>query len=91
MPKKRKSGGRSKGGKGMASKVQCSLCGQMVPRDKAKKMTSYVTLVDRTLAKELRSSGASIPSYRREKWYCVSCAVHRGVVKVRSKSSRRSP
>ncbi len=88
MPKKRKSRGRSKGSKGRADKVQCASCGQMVPRDKAKKVSRFVSLVDRSLAKELRAKGAQIASTRVSKYYCVSCAVHRRVVKVRAKAER---
>ena len=90
MPSKRKSGGRSKGGKGASGYVQCESCGGLVPRDKAKKVTRRVSMVDYALAKELRQQGAFIASPVKTKYYCVSCAVHRGVVKVRSKNSRRS-
>ncbi len=89
MPKKRKSRGRSKGGKGKSGVVQCSSCGSLVPRDKAKKMTKWFSFVDPTLSKELRAQGAFIPRERVTKYYCVSCAVHRGVVKVRSESERK--
>jgi small subunit ribosomal protein S26e len=61
----------------------------MVPRDKAKKVTGRITLVEPTLAKELRSQGAYIAPSTDVKFYCVSCAVHRGVVKVRSELERR--
>lgn len=88
MPKKRRSRGRSKGGKGIADKVQCASCGQLVPRDKAKKVSRYISLVDRSLAKELRSKGARIASTKVSTYYCVSCAVHRRVVKVRAKDER---
>ncbi|WP_455364257.1 30S ribosomal protein S26e [[Eubacterium] cellulosolvens] len=89
MPKKRSSRGRSKGGKGASGLVQCDSCGALIPRDKAKHATRYVSLVDRSLAKELRSQGAQIASQRVTRTYCVSCAVHRGVVKVRSKIDRK--
>jgi small subunit ribosomal protein S26e len=89
MPKKRRSSGRSKGGKGRAGAVQCSQCGKRVPRDKAKRVTKPVSLVGYQIAKELRSQGAIIPRQRVTKYYCVSCAVHRGVVTIRSKSRRR--
>ena len=89
MPKKRSSRGRSKGGKGASGFVQCDNCGGLVPRDKAKHVSRYVSLVDRTLAKELKSQGAQIASQKVVKTYCVSCAVHYGVVKVRSKYDRR--
>ena len=90
MPKKRSSGGRSKGGKGRSGMVQCSFCGAQVPRDKAKRITKYTSLVDSRLLKELKDQGAQIARYRTTKYLCVSCAVHRGVVKVRSKEERKT-
>ena len=89
MPKKRKCRGRSKGGKGRSELVHCSGCGCLVPRDKAKKVTTWVSFVDPALAKELRAQGAFIPREKVVKYYCISCAVYRGVVKVRSKEERK--
>lgn len=90
MPQKRKSRGRTKGDKGRAGYVQCSMCGGRVPRDKAKKVTVYSSLVDSALAKELRTKGTYMPRHAVEKYYCVSCAVHRGISKVRAKAERHS-
>lgn len=90
MPKKRSSGGRSKGGKGRSGMVQCSFCGAQVPRDKAKRVTRYTSLVEPRLLKELQGQGARIARSKKVQYLCISCAVHRGVVKVRSKESRRS-
>jgi small subunit ribosomal protein S26e len=91
LPKKRKSGGRTKGKKGRGYTVQCSQCGRMVPRDKAKKQTQVRGMIaDPVFAKELRKSGTYIPRNVSVKWYCISCAVHRKVVKVRSESERKS-
>lgn len=89
MGKKRKSRGRAKGGKGRSDQVHCSRCGSLVPRDKAKKMTSRVSLVEPTLAKELRAAGAYIAAPTTIKYMCISCAVHYGAVKVRAKEERR--
>ncbi|MCW3992696.1 MAG: 30S ribosomal protein S26e [Candidatus Bathyarchaeota archaeon] len=90
MPKKRSSGGRSKGGKGRSGMVQCSYCGGLVPRDKAKRVTRWTSLVDYRLMKELRDQGARIARTKTTKYLCISCAVHRGVVKVRGKEERKS-
>jgi len=90
MPVKRKSRGRSKGNKGKGSLVQCQGCGQQVPRDKAKRVSRRVSLVDSLLYKELKQQGTYIASSHETKYYCISCAVHRGVVKVRNKNERRS-
>jgi len=91
MPKKRRSGGRSKGSKGRSEVVQCSNCGAYVPRDKAKRATTWVSLVDPSLSKELRAQGAYIPRQRVLKNYCISCAVHFGLTKVRARDERRLP
>lgn len=90
MPKKRRSGGRSKGGQGRSGTVQCSFCGAQIPRDKAKRVTRYTSLVESRLLKELRDKGTRISRYKTTKYLCVSCAVHRGVVKVRGKSERKT-
>lgn len=90
MPYKRKSRGRSKGSKGKSGGVQCVSCGEMVPRDKAKKVTGRFSVVDRVLARELRQKGTYISAPMQVKYYCVSCAVHRGIVKVRAKNERRT-
>jgi small subunit ribosomal protein S26e len=66
------------------------MCGQVVPRDKAKKVTHRFSLVDASLAKELRQKGAYIAAPVETKYYCISCAVHRGVVKVRAADERRT-
>lgn len=88
MPSKRKSRGRAKGGKGSSGTVQCASCGGMVPRDKAKKVTKRLSFVDYALAKELRQKGTYIAASSDTKYYCISCAVHRGVVKVRAENER---
>ena len=64
--------------------------GRWFPEIKLKKITGRITLVEPTLAKELKAQGAYIAPSTDVKFYCVSCAVHRGVVKVRSEVDRRS-
>ena len=60
MPLKRASRGRQKGGKGSTGRIQCTNCGATVPRDKAKKVTSRLNLVEHTLAKELELKGHTL-------------------------------
>ena len=52
-------------------------------------MTSRVSLVEPMLARELRAAGAYIAAPKTIRYYCVSCAVHYGLVKVRAKADRR--
>jgi small subunit ribosomal protein S26e len=89
MGRKRKSRGRSKGKKGSAQRVQCSACGQLVPRDKAKRKTVYKSIVDPIIRKELRQQGTKVPRVPMIRYFCVSCAVHRGVIQIRSESQRK--
>lgn len=70
--------------------MQCCQCGERVPRDKAKKVSRRVTLIEPVLARELRQKGAYIPARVDTRYYCVSCAVHRGVVKVRARDERKA-
>ena len=90
MPKKRTSRGRTKGGKGSSGRFIVVNVGRWFPEIKFKKITGRITLVEPTLAKELKAQGAYIAPSTDVKFYCVSCAVHRGVVKVRSEVDRRS-
>ena len=91
MGKKRKSGGRSGGGKGRSEAISCEKCGALVPRDKAIKTTKRVSLVEASLARELRKAGTIIPRIYSMRYLCVSCAIHSGIVKVRARSERRGP
>ena len=91
MPKKRKSRGRSKGGKGRGQMVQCTYCGASVPRDKAKKIYRKVSFIDPRLAYELRKKGAYIPGSQSIEFACIGCAVHRGMYSPRAKDERRKP
>lgn len=91
MPKKRKSRGRSKGkGKGRAGYTYCSNCGARIPRDKAIKVVRYFSPVDPALARELEKEGAIIMRQRVVKEYCVSCAVHYGIVKIGGFAERKA-
>lgn len=89
MPKKRKSRGRSKGGKGRSSRVQCSSCGAMIPRDKAKRVTRWVSVVDRRIAEELRKRGTYLPRKKITKFYCIKCSVHHHITAPRKKEERK--
>jgi len=90
IPKKRKSGGRSKGKQGTRGRVQCSKCGRMVPIDKIKRITTYTSPVDYRMQKELRDQGTYIPRIKTIKNLCISCAVHTKKIKIRAKSDRKS-
>jgi small subunit ribosomal protein S26e len=89
MPVKRKSRGRAKGGKGRSELIHCDNCKALIPRDKAIKVTRPYSIVSGDLARELKQKGAYIAQTMVTKYYCVSCAIHFGIVKVRAKEERK--
>ncbi|MCE4600271.1 MAG: 30S ribosomal protein S26e [Desulfurococcales archaeon] len=89
MPKKRESRGRRKGAKGKTGTVQCDNCGRIVPADKAICVTRMYSPVDPQLARELEKKGAIIMRYPVTKCYCVSCAIHYGIIKIRPEEQRK--
>ena len=89
MPKKRKSGGKTGSRKGSYTNVQCSKCGRMVPRSKAKAVTQRVSLVDGRMYAELKKTGTIIQTPSKKKYYCISCAVHSHQISQRNKNLRK--
>ncbi|MHA1617583.1 MAG: 30S ribosomal protein S26e [Candidatus Njordarchaeales archaeon] len=91
MPVKRKNRGRSKGkgSRGRSEYVFCSQCGKRIPEDKAVKRVAWVPTVPGSIAKELEKQGTYIPKKRVVRYYCVSCAVFLGIVKIRARDERK--
>jgi len=89
LPKKRKSGGKTGSRKGHYSQVQCTKCGRMVPRSKAKAVTQRVSLVDGRMYAELKKTGTIIQTPSKKKYYCISCAVHNHQISQRNKNLRK--
>ncbi len=89
MPKKRKNRGRKLSGSGHERAVHCSACGRLVPLDKAVKITRWVSPVGGTIGRDLERQGAYISRRLETRYYCVSCAVHMGLVRPRSYEERK--
>ena len=89
MPKKRESRGRRKGDKGKVRTIQCDNCGKLVPGDKAVCVTRMYSPVDPQLARELEKRGAIIMKYPVTKCYCINCAIHYGIIKIRPEEERK--
>ena len=92
MPVKRKGRGRDKGkgSKGRSEYVYCHNCRRRIPIDKAIKRVVWVPVVRGSLAKELVKQGTFIPKKREVRYYCISCAIHFGIVKIRSRDKRKA-
>lgn len=97
MPKKRRNNGRNLCNKGKSISVHCNNCTRLVPKDKAIKRYVIKNMVDGSSKRDIEEATAykdleTIPSmprlYIKNQW-CVSCAIHSRVVKVRKTEDKR--
>ena len=94
MPVKRRNHGRSKMNRGHTKTVNCMNCGRLVPKDKAIKRYKTANMVEASSAKDVGDAcvfqGYELPKSYQKQFYCVSCAVHRHVVRPRNVNVRRN-
>merc|ERR1712076_77831 len=95
MPSKRRNNGRSKHGRGHTAIVRCSNCGRCVPKDKAVKRFQVRNMVDASSQRDIRETSVyttfALPKLYLKMLFCVSCAIHGRIVRVRRRTLRSSP
>ncbi len=92
MPSKRRNNGRTKKNKGHSNVLNCHNCGRIFPKDKAVKRFAMRKLVDESTRKDIEDNYAydkesfHLPKLYVKATYCVSCAIHARIVRVRSQT-----
>lgn len=95
MPKKRRNNGRNKNNKGNSIGVHCNNCTRLCPKDKAIKRFIIKNMVDSSSKKDIEDASAyvedqaAMPKLFVKNQWCVACAIHARIVKVRSTEDKR--
>ena len=96
MPTKRRNHGRSKKNKGLAKTIRCNNCARFVGKDKAIKRFQMRNLVDGSSKRDIKDNFAFdqkhfyLPKLFVKQQWCVACAIHGRIVRLRSVKVRGS-
>ncbi|KAL0233426.1 hypothetical protein PCE1_001941 [Barthelona sp. PCE] len=90
---KRRNNGRAKKNRGRTPIVRCDNCGRCVAKDKSIRRSVQRNMIDASSKKDVEAASVytnyKIPRTYHKLHYCISCACHHRLVRVRSREDRR--
>lgn len=94
MARKRRNAGRAKTNRGRVKAIACTNCARQVSKDKAVKRFTIRDIVDASSKRDIIQAKAfdsfEVPKLYSKNQYCISCAIHSRIVKVRSVEDRKN-
>lgn len=93
MPIKRRNHGRCKNHAGRTKPVHCHNCYRLVPVDKITRRFTQKQIIDSNIQQDVLSACVIedfvLPKQYVKVQYCVSCALHNHLIRVRSAEERK--
>ena len=97
MTCKRRNHGRNKASRGKVGSIRCDNCYRFCPKDKAIKRFLVKSMIEAAAVRDMseasifyqQNSGYFLPKLYHNIKYCVACAIHGRIVRVRSTDKRK--
>mmetsp|Transcript_37593 Transcript_37593/g.94250 ORF Transcript_37593/g.94250 Transcript_37593/m.94250 type:complete len:108 (+) Transcript_37593:174-497(+) len=93
MTKKRRNNGRNKTNRGHVKRVHCVFSGKLISKDKAIRRYIVKNIIESSALGDIQDACAleyyTLPKLYFKNYYSIEAAIHKKIVRVRSKEGRK--